>query len=966
MPTTPVTTPSGEVIQVNHPEGASQESIIRFAAASVGVTPSSLQQIRPQNVQDRMDDISAFDRFLYEFNVSPNLTGNLAVLAEAALPLGYFGDPSGQGNGLYTSPSEAYGEDYDELSFDERRQRIQAFKDQVRENQFPLLSKLSQEGADTGTAGMLGAFAKAVADPTTLAPVGKGIGKVAAVSGLLGGSYEATRGLAEEGKIDPIMTGIATVGGAALGAGADKLIRSIAPNYNKLKAAASAKRSEKATLEANAQMDKINSKIIEMQAEGLDVENPVLAAIQRLKIEPEEGLKILNNATDQLDIPHPEISRAIKEYRNVLDRATVPSGLPADFIGVISTQIKKINPELYKYMQEFELSKMSRVGSYMQRIQGFEKLESALPVAQRDDFALLLNNQQMDEAIDLLKSYGITQVKTGTLGKRKTRSVDEIMDNVKSVLKDIHESRLSIDPNARKLENFFPRFNNNVDATRRALGLTAKDDSRLTRMLEAKVKSLKNESITTVSDLTEAQQTAVLDDFLRNSRQPISGTATPSQYKSRNIAQLDKDLLNYYDRPVNALTKYITRMTDDTEMRRVFNHKLATKSEEGELNIDASIGSYVKRLKDEGAIDDVGVEELQKYMSARFISGNQSMNKVFSALKNVSNTILLGNPISAATQLGDLFVAAHRYGIKNTLSSILDSVASKTQIDSLSLGITKVIAEDAGDASGLAKLLDGALTYSGFRAMDRLGKDVALEAAFKMNKNLAKSAKGVQKLREKWGKVYGAEFESLVSDLQTGAVTDNVKLLMFSELSGHQPISLLEMPLKYLQVPNGRVFYNLKSFGIKQLDMIRNSVGDELKKGNYTEAAKLTASYLGIVTMGNATVQEAKNWMQGREFDISRVPDNFIDQLMMTVMTSRYAVENNLKSGDFVGLVQETVSPPTTALANLGKDLFAAGGGILSGEGVPAKTGRSVPLIGRAMYNLFGGGAEAFLEREKD
>ena len=197
-------------------------------------------------------------------------------------------------------------------------------------------------------------------------------------------------------------------------------------------------------------------------------------------------------------------------------------------------------------------------------------------------------------------------------------------------------------------------------------------------------------------------------------------------------------------------------------------------------------------------------------------------------------------------------------------------------------------------------------------------------------------------------------------------MTDNVKLLMFSELSGHQPISLLEMPLKYLQVPNGRVFYNLKSFGIKQLDMIRNSIGDELKKGNYTEASKLAVSYLGIVTMGNATVQEAKNWMQGREFDISRVPDNFFDQLMMTAMTSRYAVENNLKSGDFVGLVQETVSPPTTALANLVKDLFAAGGGILSGEGVPAKTGRSVPLIGRAMYNLFGGGAEAFLEREKD
>ena len=962
MPTTPVTTPSGEVIQVNHPDGASQADILKFAAASVGIQPTA-RPVMQRNPQERMDDISAFDRFAYEFAASPNLTGNLAVLAEAALPLGFFGDPSGEGNGFYTSPSEAYGEDYDELSFDERRQRINEYKERVRQNKFPELSRLAEQGADTGAAGMVGAFAKGVADPSIFAPVGKGIGKVAAISGILGGSYEATRGLAEEGRIDPMMTATATAGGAVLGAGADKLIRSIAPNYNRLKAAAKAKRTEREALSANAKMDEINSKIIEMQAEGLDVENPVMAAIQRLNIEPKEAVKIVTNATETFDIPHPEIARAAKEYREVLDRAAVPSGFAADFIGVVSTQIKKINPQLYKYMQEFELAKMSRVASHMRQIQGFEKLESALPVAERDKFALFLNNQEMDSAIELLKNYGINQVKTGTLGNRKVRSVDEIMDGVRAVLDDIHASRLTVDPKAQKLDNFFPRFNNDVDATRRALGLTAKQDSRLQKMLEAKAKSLKNK---TVNDLTQAQKTAVMDDFLRNDRSILGGKSIPSQYKARTIAQLDSDLIKYYDRPLDALTKYITRMTDDTEMRRVFNNKLAVVSDEGELNIDESIGSYVARLKDEGAIDDTGADELQKYMSARFINGNQSMNKVLTAMKNVSNMILLGNPISAATQLGDLFVAAHRYGIQNTLSSILDSVASKTQINSLSLGITKIMAEEASDATGLAKLLDGALTYSGFRQMDRIGKDVALEAAFKMNKNLVKSDKGIQKLREKWGDVYGVEFDSLVADLRAGAVTDNVKLLMFSELSGHQPISLLEMPLKYLQVPNGRVFYNLKSFGLKQLDMLRNSVGAELKKGNYGQAAKLATSYLGIVTMGGATVQEAKNWMQGRGFDITRVPDNFVDQLMMTAMTSRYAVENKLGSGDYMGLLIESASPPTTALSNITKDVVGAIKGVYSGEGLPAKSARSVPLIGRAYYNLVGGGAEEFLERRED
>ena len=37
---------------------------------------------------------------------------------------------------------------------------------------------------------------------------------------------------------------------------------------------------------------------------------------------------------------------------------------------------------------------------------------------------------------------------------------------------------------------------------------------------------------------------------------------------------------------------------------------------------------------------------------------------------------------------------------------------------------------------------------------------------------------------------------------------------------------------------------------------------------------------------------------------------------------------------------------------------------IYEGEDIDPKAARSVPLIGRWYYNLFGGGAEEFLERQ--
>lgn len=945
MPVTNVTSPSGQVIPVTHPEGATREQIIEYAKT----------RNAPEAIPKSMDDFSAARRFAYEFKSSSNLTSNIATLLEAAIPMS----------------DEEYGEGINDLPFNDRVQKIREFKQARIKAEYPMISALAEQGVDTGFAGSAGAFIKALADPTNLVPVGRSIKTVAAVSGLLGGAFEASRGLVEEGEIDALMTAKTAAGGAVFGAAADKAIRAIKPAYNSMRATMRARTTVKEAKAANAKMEQINSKMIEMQnSQEINADaNPVLAAMTRLGIKPKEGLKIIDNATERLDIPEPELSKVADEYRAVLDRAVVPSGFVADLLGSVSTQIKKISPVAYQALQKFESGKAMTVGTYMKQIQGFEKLQKALPTAQQEDYAVLLANRNYDGAIKLLKQYNVDKVKTG----RKTyRTTEEIMASVQAVLEEIQVLRLGSNADAGELANFFPRINKDVDSTRQALGLTSKDNSKIEAMLQRKADELEKE----VGELTELQRSNVFDDFLKSRMPPIKDPKA----KRRTIADLDNDLIKFYESPTEALTKYISRTTDEIELKRFFSQGKINKSDKAsaeifqkkgmeiidtEINVDRSIGNYTQELYDNGEITETGMVELRKYLNARLGMGTRSPHRVLSALKSVSNAILLGNPISATTQLGDLFVAANRYGIKNTFSSIVKGVTGRGDINVETMGLENYIATDLADSTKAGYFLDKALTYSGFRAMDRLGKNTALEAGFKMNKNLAKTEAGVAKLRERWGDVFGDEFDSLVSNLKGGEVTDNVKLLMWHELSSHQPISLSEMPLKYLENPNGRVFYALKSFTIKQLDMLRRSVADEYTKGNKLQAGKNLASYVALVGLGGATVQEIRNAEMGRGFDLERIPDNFVNQILATFMASRYIVDNKLMEGDIMGALVEMGAPPTTALENLGKDALSITAALLKGEAPPIKAIRSLPLAGNSMYNLVGGGAEEFLERER-
>jgi hypothetical protein len=157
--------PNGSV--ASFPVGTPEKDIIAAIQKSLNAEAAiATEQEKTVATNTLVDDFSGMERFAFEFNTSPNLTGNIALLAEAAIPMGYFGDPSNEGNGFYTSPSEAYGEDYDDLSYDEKRQRIQEYRQKVYQAKYPELYQRARiDGESTGGMGLFGAVVKGIADP---------------------------------------------------------------------------------------------------------------------------------------------------------------------------------------------------------------------------------------------------------------------------------------------------------------------------------------------------------------------------------------------------------------------------------------------------------------------------------------------------------------------------------------------------------------------------------------------------------------------------------------------------------------------------------------------------------------------------------------------------------------------------------------------------------------------------------
>jgi hypothetical protein len=594
-------------------------------------------------------------------------------------------------------------------------------------------------------------------------------------------------------------------------------------------------------------------------------------------------------------------------------------------LGVLSTRIGNISQPVLHRAVKFE---QGLLGNTHKRIAGGDdfltRLE-ALPKEAREPIKSALLNNDTTKLGDLF----------ATLGPKAERDFVKDFLNVRKTLDDTGSDLMKVGRLEGLRKGYFPRI--------------VTDYKGLLDSIGAKHKSELEKQLVKVDDPLEASK--IINNYLRSN---FRGPYKPGFAKERKLNDIPPELEKFYASPAEAYHTYVRQATHEIETAKFFGKEAIKDPETGKLNVDDSIGNVVLKELNEGKITGEQAQELTDMLKSRFGPGRRGSNPLLQDVKNIANLGLLGNVVSATTQGGDLVVGAYLNGLRPSMMAGIRALAGKNKVSLKDFGLLDHISEEFVNSRKSAQALNKMFKLSGFSAIDKFGKDVILNSTLDRAQDLVKTPEGTKKLASVWEKRFGEDFPQLVEDLKNGENTDLTNTLVFSQLSKVQPITKLEFPQKYLDMPNGRVIYMLKSFVIKQLDLVRNDAYNKIREGKVKEGLGNLARYSILLGTAGATTGYIKDWMMGRDFDpeLSDIPEN----VLKTFGWSDY-ISNKVSEGKIGEATRDLVLPPYKMYDEIVGD-------ILKGEA--GKSINYIPLFGKILYNREFGGAEEYNKKKQD
>ena len=613
--------------------------------------------------------------------------------------------------------------------------------------------------------------------------------------------------------------------------------------------------------------------------------------------------------------------------------ATPDSGVDK-LLGNISTRIKNISEEVFGRLRRYEFNVEAKVAKAIQESEAFMRMDQRLPKAMRDDIALKLFNGDHAAAM-----------------KAMSPEMRREFAKVQKLLRQTYADLKAVGLDFPEIKNYFPRRVKDYDGLLNALGREKAGVFDEALNVYARKNGMR------VADIEADMRSEIMDQVVRGVFRK-GDTAIMPNAKQRSISKIDPKYLHFYEDPSTALSYYVRNANQTIEKAKFFG-RTTNKTSTGTVDVDKSIGNYLEGMSQQNGWSHAQQQDMLNMLRARFIEGERAPSGFISGVRDFGYMGTIGNTISAITQLGDLGTSGALHGLRNTIGAMLGTKNYRA----IDLGIDHSIAHELQNERLTSKALNKVFSISGFRAIDRLGKETLMNAAMRKNEKLVKSAEGEAKFREKWSKVFGSEIDSVVTDLKVGNITDNTKFLAFNEVADVQPIALSEMPEMYLKSPNGRIFYMLKSFTLKQIDLVRRNVVQEFNKGNKTQAVKNAALLGGYLMAANTSTQVAKDLLLQREVKPEDIPDRAVWSLLSVFGINQYITDRYLAQGDVMGAVQGIVTPATPAL-DLAQAVYKQGKKAVEGEEVNVfATTKSLPIVGPILYSWFGGGKENFNDR---
>ena len=852
----------------------------------------------------------------------------------------------------YYSPEKLYGKGFYEAPLEQRREMVERARERGILEEYGYLFEPDPES----TARTVGQVGGMLADPTSLVTLGATLPKVMLGGAGFASSYSALEDLAKTGEVDPekaLIYGGFGAGGAGIGYG---VIKGIGTQVTKIKN----KSAEKVVKDAEDKLRKLHD-------EGYSV-NESFEILPKL-VNQEKLQKAIAQLERPLSIPSQRSSSAkiVKDsIVNDVSTAGNREGFIKSALGVLSTRISQIDPAITGALRKYYYNVNKTTGTTLEKVQPFLDNIRGLNINPTAKLNITRNlyNGNFDEAEKLMPMPMRENFKT-----------------VKDVLKDIYNQSQKAGIHFDELVNYFPRQIKDLQAFRKELGI-----DKLTTLTKLEQEYAKKLGLNSPNDLSLGQRAYVANQYVRG--YGLTTDAVPRFAKSRKIEELSDDFVKkYYEDPADALSLYIRNAINNIEKYKFFGRN-AIKNKNGVFNIEDSIGKVMQQERIAGRLNPLDEDELISAIQSIFTNSERQMIKSIGAYRDLSYLGTIGNPYASITQLGDLGNSAALHGLKNTIvAAVRNLIPEKTpligkeQLKLMDVAINNISQElSDGNVRTTAKILNKVFDVVGFRRLDQLGKETAINAAFMKWAKKMKTEKGEKEFRKEFEELYAFDpglIDDIISDFKLGKFTENTKFHSFNELSDIQPVTMMEMPKIYVDNPNGRLAYTLKSFTIKQLDIQRRKGLGKILKGEVkegTEKMLSLAAYLSLANLGTRTI---KDFLKGREFEPELLTDHALEELFAVYGFNKYAAEKLDQTQDIGDFAANYILPPTNIPEGFYKGYIELKK--LSNQELGTEFGdinfqiqepnfdrvyKELPVVGPIYYQWFGGGAEKYNERQ--
>jgi hypothetical protein len=550
---------------------------------------------------------------------------------------------------------------------------------------------------------------------------------------------------------------------------------------------------------------------------------------------------IIKQSTEEVVMPgsgHQKYERGPKAFAESLGR-----GIDY-FIEPVSEEIKRVSPRIFGKLHQISRSHFEDTHKYAMMVDPFlrrtlkSKKFSAVdktklqikpwtPKIERGFEWTPADNTKLQLMMLNAKSGKDTSKIIKYLRSKGGKSLVDDYKLYRQAMEDIYKQRVKVgNDKLKKVIGYSPR--KIIDFTAWYKGARKEELTAISRILKDKYKLTPEQAKSKPKILQD-----VISKYLAgkggDKNIQIAGSAKPRTREIISEAQLPA-----YQDQWNATHKYIKESMEEVQRYKLFRPENIDVGGD----VDKSIANYATAEHIAGRLNYADIGYLKKLLAARFINGPRQMNKYAGMTKDVGYMTLLGHPTNAIRQLGDLAFSQYENNTRNTLRGLWSTFNKGRYMSPKEMGLLDNVAEEFASDTVAKRGTDFAFKYSGFRAVDAMGKGTLANSTIHKFARDTISPKGRAAFMRKFGAYIGPEDAAKALDefkaFKTGKIekpTPLMKDVAFIKLARIQPVDLLQMPKGYLNHPNGRMAYMLKSFAIKHINVIRQDVFKEMRKG---------------------------------------------------------------------------------------------------------------------------------------